>query len=253
MPQDLDPYRTSAREQARVGSLFALMPERGERALDIGARDGFLSRLLAERFTEVVALDLEAPQIDCDGVKCVKGDASQLEFADGSFDLVLCAEVLEHIPTVLLSRVGAEIARVASSVAVIGVPYRQDLRIGKTTCSVCGRVNPPWGHVNSFDESALDDLFSSMKRARTDWVGNVRASTSALSSALLDYARNPYGTYVQDEPCVYCDSSMSPPSNRTPAQRVATRCAVLLDRLQTALAQPHANWIHARYEKASGS
>lgn len=50
MTVDLKAYRESKNEKERIGDLFRLIPERGSEALDIGARDGFLSLKLAERF-----------------------------------------------------------------------------------------------------------------------------------------------------------------------------------------------------------
>ena len=51
-------YRASPNEQKRTWDLLSLTPLKGRRALDIGARDGHFSLLLAERFDEVIALDL---------------------------------------------------------------------------------------------------------------------------------------------------------------------------------------------------
>src|SRR5580658_5701608 len=116
--------------------------------LEIGARDGYHSRPLTERFAEVTALDLEKPTFEFPGVITVAGDATKLQFADSSFDCVLCAEVLEHIPA--LEQACRELARVVRHELIIGVPFRQDTRSGRTTCRNCGKTNPPWAHVNSF-------------------------------------------------------------------------------------------------------
>jgi hypothetical protein len=70
-----------------------------------------------------------------------------LGFADDFFDFVLCAEVLEHIPTASLSRACSELGRVSKHYVLIGVPYRQDIRVGRTTCWSCRKKNPPWGHI----------------------------------------------------------------------------------------------------------
>jgi demethylmenaquinone methyltransferase/2-methoxy-6-polyprenyl-1,4-benzoquinol methylase len=114
MPIDLAAYRASAAEQQRSADLFALLPSRGSTALDIGARDGYLARKLAERFNRVVALDLEKPVIDHPRVEAVQGDVTALQFADNEFDAILCAEVLEHIPEPgLTSALGQHKAKVA--------------------------------------------------------------------------------------------------------------------------------------------
>lgn len=251
MAEDLTAYRASEREQNRIHDLFSLIPESGVRALDIGARDGFLSKRLAERFDSVVALDLERPDIVHSRIEPVQGDATRLEFDDASFDLVLCAEVLEHIPPAQLAAACKEISRVTRNAVVIGVPYRQDLRCGETTCYACGGINPPWGHVNSFDEARLRDLFSTLEWKRCSYVGNTVARTNVLSTALLRFAGNPFGTYMQNEPCVHCGAALAPPPQRNLPQKLATRTAHILNVIQAKLIKPQPNWIHVLFSRQS--
>lgn len=249
MPSNLAEYRASTSERERVADLFSLLPERGERALDVGARDCYLSRMLAERFERVVALDLERPEVDHPAIVPVAGSVACLPFEDNQFDAVLCAEVLEHIPEHLLEQACSEIARVARGQVVIGVPYRQDLRSGRTTCQRCGKSNPPWGHVNSFDETRLCSLFRALTWQESRFVGTTTDSTNWLSASLLDYAGNPFGTWQQEETCVHCGSAIGSPGARTPVQRIATRLAFVLNRLQARLVAPRGNWIHVLFSK----
>ena len=247
--QDLADYRATEREQARIRDLFELMPASGNSALDIGARDGYLSRRLAERFDRVVALDLGAPAIDHPRIMAVCGDARALAFDDDTFDVVVCAEVLEHIPKPGLEQACDEIVRVAKRAVVIGVPFQQDLRCGRTLCASCGGRNPPWGHVNAFDELRLRGLFGTLAMAKVSMVGSNRDRTNALSAKLMDFAGNPFGTYEQDEACVHCGAALRPPSERLFLQRVATRSAFMIDRAQRSMTAARPNWIHARFDK----
>lgn len=251
MTSTFEAHRDRPEEQARIRDLFDLLPARGGSALDIGARDGYLSLRLAERFDRVVALDLQQPHIDHPRITCVAADATHLPFDDASFDAVLCAEVLEHIPPVSLPAICAEIVRVCRGHVVIGVPYRQDIRLWQTTCARCQRRNPPWGHVNSFDEARLQQLFAGLSVERVSFVGSTRDVTSALSVALMDFAGNPYGTYVQDEGCIGCGAALVAPTGvRSVLQRVATRAAVILNRVQQRFTAPRGNWIHIAFTKA---
>jgi hypothetical protein len=253
MPSNLAEYRSSPAERQRVADLFALLPASGSRGLDIGARDCYLAKMLAERCQRVVALDLERPQIDHPAIDPVAGSVTCLPFEDNQFDAVLCAEVLEHIPEHLLEKACSEIARVARGTVVIGVPYRQDLRSGRTTCQHCGKTNPPWGHVNSFDEARLRSLFGTLTWERSSFVGTTVECTNWLSSALLDYAGNPFGTWQQDEACVHCAGAIGSPSVRTFSQRLATRLAFVLNRLQARYVAPRGNWIHVLFSKPSAT
>nr|WP_315183559.1 class I SAM-dependent methyltransferase [uncultured Albidiferax sp.] len=240
----LEDNRNSLTDRERVADLMALLPADVQTALDIGARDGYLSRQLADRYAQVTALDLEPPQVNDPRVQCVQGDATALQFGDGTFDLLLCAEVLEHIPSALLPQVCAELARVAARYIVVGVPYRQDIRQGRSTCQRCGGKNPPWGHVNRFDEARLQALFPAYTVQRQTLVGVAEPGTNAVSAWLMDRAGNPFGTYIQDEPCIHCGADLQPPPARSLPQKLCTRLAVQLQKAQAACTPRHANWIH---------
>jgi Methyltransferase domain len=240
-------YRESDLEKLRASDLLTHMPEAGQNALDVGARDGHFSCLMAERFSRVTALDLECPRLSHPKISCEAGDAVALRYSDRSFDFVLCAEVLEHIPEPALSAACKEIVRVSSRHILIGVPFKQDIRVGRTTCVTCARPNPPWGHVNSFDLPRLRQLFNGCDVGSVSYVGVALQATNAVSTRLMDFAGNPYGTYSQDEPCVYCGLKLLPPQPRTPLQRVATRLSVWSRRMTEVISRPHPNWIHVLF------
>jgi len=246
---DMEAYRRSALEQERIGSLLSLIPLSVESVMDAGARDGYVSRLLATRCQEVTALDLETPKIDHDQIRCVRGDITELDFEDNSFDMILCAEVLEHLHAPSLAAACSELQRVTAEYLLIGVPYQQDTRLGCTTCYTCGHTNPPWSHVGVFDESKLQELFDGMEIVATALVGSHKQRTNALSTWLMAKAGNPYGTYVQDEPCAHCGSKLKDPPPRDFAQKVGTKLAVQLNELQSRLLPPRPIWIHVLLRK----
>ena len=246
---DLSDYRNKPSEKLRVADLMRLIPKGIRSVLDVGARDGHLSLELTAHCDAVTALDLEMPLVDHPQVTCIKGDATKLSFEANTFDLVFCAEVLEHIPSPHLENACLEISRVASRYVLIGVPYKQDTRNGRMTCLSCGRKNPPWGHVNQFDEIRLQQLFPNLSVAEVSFVGEAEMRTNWLSAYLMDAAGNPYGTYEQDEPCIHCGERMRRPPSRTLLQRLATKAAHLTRRLQAVVHRPHGNWIHVLLAK----
>jgi SAM-dependent methyltransferase len=246
---DLSDYRQKESEKERVSNLINLLPQNLESVLDIGARDGFISKELTKYSHRVIALDLEVPSFSHERVECVKGDATALQFQDKSVDLVFCAEVLEHIPTTLLPKACREIGRVAREYVLVGVPYKQDIRYGRTNCSTCGKTNPPWGHVNTFDEGRLKQLFPDFDIARISYVGHADIGMNFISSFLLNMAGNPFGTYDQDEPCIHCGSQLKNPPQRKLWQKLATRAAYYTRDLQSLFQGKHANWIHILFKK----
>ncbi|WEN41440.1 hypothetical protein CKCBHOJB_00992 [Thauera sp. GDN1] len=241
---DLTAYRASTSEQERTDDLVRLMPSAGEIALDIGARDGHFSRLLAERFGTIVALDLCLPRFMLPKVLCIQGDVTKLSFSDKSIDFILCAEVLEHIPPDLLPLACNELQRVCRGKLLIGVPYRQDLRLDRLTCSHCKKKNPPWGHVNQFDENVIANLFKNSAIEFISYVGHTRAQTNILSAFLMDLAGNPYGTYMQDEPCIHCGKKMPLPPPRNLTRKILTRLAIFARSLTRPFKKERAKWIH---------
>jgi SAM-dependent methyltransferase len=247
---DLSHYRSKECEKQRSSDLMGLVPDDcGGAALDVGARDGWFSALLAERFDRVTALDLEKPDIDHPKIDCVKGDVRDCHLPSGAYDLVFCAEVLEHIPTRELAQTCRELERLAGKYLIIGVPYKQDIRVGRTRCATCGRRNPPWGHVNVFDEKRLRDLFGGCDMLKTSFVGWNHEFTNALSSFLMDLAGNPYGTYRQEEPCIHCGAKLREPPARNFLQKVSSRLSFYARNAQGVFHRPHQNWIHALFAK----
>lgn len=246
---DLKNYRTSENETRRLESILSLIPENCQTALDVGARDGFHVSNMADRFEKITALDLTEPEISMKNVECVAGDIKKLQFPDSSFDLVMCAEVLEHIPEEFLGAACSELARVSKKYLMIGVPYKQDTRVGRLKCQNCGNVNPPWGHVNEFDEKKLLSLFQGLIVEKMELVGKGGRKTNPLTVFLRDIAGNPTGTYHQDEPCIYCNSKMVRPPHISFVLKALCFVAEILEKIQNRLIRKEPHWIHILFRK----
>lgn len=237
--------RSSPLEKARTEDLLRIIPRGRRSVLDIGARDGHFSCLLTQYFAEVTALDLEPPAWRFPGVTTVAGDVTHLAFPDAAFDCVFCTEVLEHIAGLELAC--REIVRVARREIVIGVPFQQDIRLGRTTCLACGKTNPPWGHINSFTEQRLFSCFPALSVVSRSFVGLHKQATNAISARLMDWAGNPWGSYGQEEPCIHCGAILTPPPQRSAGSRLCSAAAACLNRAQSAFTRPLPVWIHVLF------
>ena len=103
----------------------------GDRLLDIGCGAGRHSAEACRLGATVVALDMSAPdlkeardrlaEVDPDAVRgiAVQGDALRLPFADDTFDRIIAAEVMEHIPADEAAM--AELARVLKPGGLVAV------------------------------------------------------------------------------------------------------------------------------------
>ena len=132
-----------------LGVLQGLRPAN---LLDIGSGRGAFLWPLLDTFPDlpVTALDLldyrvaDVLAVRDGGVitlSAVRGDATQMPFADSAFDVVTMLEVLEHIPDT--HRALAEVCRVARRFSVLSVPSGPD-------------DNPE--HIHLFDQEALVGL-----------------------------------------------------------------------------------------------
>ena len=239
-------------EQERINSLINIIPKGFSTLLDIGARDGYISNLLSPYFKKVTALDLEKPRTAKENIITVKGDVTQMEFPDNSFDVILCTEVLEHISPKLVDKACNEIMRVAKNFVVIGVPYKQDTRYGRTTCYSCKGKNPPWGHVNSFNEDKLKKLFGPLFLESISFVGRGGwGKTNVFSVLLMDLAGNPWGAYDQEQFCLRCGKKLIPflPDNRNVFQKVCSKVAYLLNNIYVHFTLSGPTWVHMVFKK----
>lgn len=84
----------------------------GKRVLDLGCGQGFDAAALRDAGALVTAMDLDvslAGETQGRGVRALAADALRAPFADATFDIVYCSNIVEHVPSV--SRLFDEIAR----------------------------------------------------------------------------------------------------------------------------------------------
>jgi hypothetical protein len=94
-------------------------------------------------------------------------------------------------------------------------------------------------------------LFEAAMPERFSFVGRNRDRTNPVSARLFRFAGNPFGTYDQDEFCVHCGASLQPPADRTLMQKIATKVAYTIERVQQTFVAERPNWIHARFHKVA--
>jgi SAM-dependent methyltransferase len=135
------------------------VPGSGRRVLEVGPGEGWLTRALTLRGHRVIAVDLSRPWLAAIPDDAAAGKAAaemtRLPFPDASFDTVVAAEVIEHIPD--MAGALSEAARVLTSGGrlVVTVPYRETLKFAvRPDSGIRYEVN---GHVRSFDEAVLED------------------------------------------------------------------------------------------------
>ena len=151
--------------------------QEGDRLLDLGCGGGRHAFEAARRGAKVIALDAGTDEVnrvrdtlgamvdageikDPAGTGAVKGDALRLPFPDGTFDRVVAAEVLEHIPQDADAM--SELARVLRPGGLIAVTVP---RFGPELVNWAlsdEYHNVPGGHVRIYRRS---DLIGRLERS----------------------------------------------------------------------------------------
>lgn len=136
------PYVLKPQAHSSHSLVLELLPENGHglRLLDVGCADGYLSRLFAARGFSVTAID--APTLHKralpDGVTFLEADLDRgLPPLNGSFDFVVCADILEHLrdPEVLLRQIRAKMPAGGKLIASLpnsgNLYFRLNVLLGK--------------------------------------------------------------------------------------------------------------------------
>jgi SAM-dependent methyltransferase len=136
-----------------IEEVRALAPTR---VLDAGCGEGHVSAWVSEAMpaAEVVGVDGRAGAIEIyrtrnPGATGRVGDLAALPFADDAFDLVLCTEVLEHLPAPAV--VLRQLARVSCGHLLLTVPHEPFFRAGNLAAGrYVGRLGSTPGHLSTW-------------------------------------------------------------------------------------------------------
>jgi len=148
----------SYKEKNRIRETLEMIPSEVVSILEVGCGDGRVTNSICHRY-KVTGIDIDKERIkSVQGIKVIT-DVSQLPFKDLRFDLVLAAEILEHLPEEIFSPALNEIYRLAKKYILITVPFEEVLPARWLKCSNCGHIFHAWGHVKRFDLVTLKNLF----------------------------------------------------------------------------------------------
>jgi SAM-dependent methyltransferase len=154
---------------------LGLQPE--DKVLDLGCGFGRHAFEAARRGASVVALDagtdevlgvaatfaamVEAGELRADSLhaSAVQGDALKLPFPDGTFDRVICSEVLEHIPDdVSAMRELSRVLRPGGTMAITVPRFGPEL----VNWALSDEYhNVPGGHIRIYRRSVLEERLTS--------------------------------------------------------------------------------------------
>lgn len=170
---------------------------RGKRILDFGCGRGDMLQHLFARGIPAWGLEFSEESARTtaarfDGEPLFQGVAAgpgQLE--DGSFDVVLLVEVIEHLLDDQISQTLEEVRRLLArgGRVVVTCPNSENLAASRVRCPDCGGVFHLWQHLRSLTPASISALFESHGFATEQAVGVFWGLTP--SAAFRTWLRNP--------------------------------------------------------------
>ena len=153
----------SNREIKRIDYTLNLIPDDCKSLLEVGCGDGRILNQIKNNYKTIYGVDISKEGLKKVEVPTKLADVSQLPFQDNSFDIVLCCEVLEHIPYETYQKSLEELERVAKKYILISVPNNENLKLKRVTCPICGCSFNPYRHLRKYNLKELNRLFSKFK------------------------------------------------------------------------------------------
>jgi hypothetical protein len=139
--------------------------------LEVGFYDFRITDRLREKIGHIVSVDLPRPVARQPGCSVAFASIQNLPFRNRVFDIVICTEVLEHLPDAVLVEGVQELQRVSRKYILVSVPYRQRVWNEMFKCAECGSVTNCMGHLHYMDERRLIDMFAGASPERIEFIG----------------------------------------------------------------------------------
>lgn len=234
-----DDVRHTPSESQRLADTVAMIPASTRSILDVGCGRGELLRRSGVSFA--VGVDLASR-----GMRHVAGPKAvasilALPFADASFDLVLCAETLEHLDPAILEGAARELARVARRHVLVTTPWKEDLLEWSARCPRCGDIFHLHGHQSSLGPGDIRRLFPRARGVTVRGSWRIRP----FSRALLAFRTRRLGLwkYSPHALCPTCGNRELENHERRRAYRLVAAANTILHPLRTS----H-RWLIARVD-----
>lgn len=143
----------------RLEVLKSLIPQEVTSILDAGCGNGLITNQLASEYA-ITGIDTSAEALTYLRCPAYQASVTAIPFADNSFDLVMCNEVLEHLDDISLATAILELERVSSKYILISVPHAEQLAKLLIHCAECGFTEHPYSHLQAFTVDRLSRLLA---------------------------------------------------------------------------------------------
>ncbi len=202
----------SQKEINRIQKTLSWLPEDAKVILDVGCGDGRVTNHLVPAVS-VFGTDTNVEKLSLFNHHRCCASSNFLPFPDKAFDLVLIAEVLEHLPEPVFNKSREELSRVSRKYILASVPYNERLQNQLIRCPECKTIFHAWGHLKSFKEEVMPGLFPGFRLINFSYIGEQEQEYNRLLLFIRHSIGNsflPTDTTV----CPKCNNNFIPTMNR---------------------------------------
>jgi len=145
-------------------TIFSLIKKKSGRVLDVGCGRAWVAQHLCPQNYDVVSMDISLENTSralktypFDNHTAVVADAFSLPFNENVFDVIIAAEIVEHVadPKVFIRKLMRVLK--PGGLLIVTTPYKEKIRY--SLCVHCNRLTPMHAHIHSFDENKLTSLY----------------------------------------------------------------------------------------------
>lgn len=193
----------------RIKTITNMIPQDVNSLLEVGCGEGKIINSLINKYNKIYGLDISDEALKNVKTPKIKGRVENLPLPSDSFDIVLCCEVLEHLPFHLYEKSLKEIQRVSKKYILISIPNDEDLEIGQINCPKCGSFFHIYGHLRSFNFSNITDLFSDYKLFKYEIVPVDVFMFNELIIKIKKILKRDFSKFDETHLCPHCGFSYS--------------------------------------------
>lgn len=200
----------SAGERARIEAIAAAVPADVGAILDVGCGGGLITNYLVDQGREVTGMDISSAALTSVRAATVVASTDAIPAPDRSYDLLLVADVLEHLPRGPFEKTLSELDRVANRYLIVNSPDSEQLELARTRCQRCTAAFHSSRHVRSIEVGDLNEWLPNFEVVHVTYTGEPRAfrlrTAQLLAQALGDVWYRPRRAV-----CPNCGYPVEPP------------------------------------------
>ena len=214
-------------DKVRIPRTIAMIPQDVHSVLEVGCGNGRLLNQISSKY-RTAGIDISKTALRFVKGKKAIAKCNVLPFQPECADLVICADVLEHLPQETLIDAVNELKRIAKRYLIIGVPFKERIEGGFVRCGGCRHIFSQFGHLRSFKCETLDHLFPDLQLIKTEFVGGPR---KYLNRSLMMAWQRIGGAYWSTDGegvlCPKCGEKESDAVKRNMMQKSFAKCCFM--------------------------